>query len=59
MQTYLSKTKYLSYLRCQKLLWLQVYAPDEASPISEHQRRIFEQGKKMEIHARIGYPQGY
>jgi hypothetical protein len=55
----LSKSKYLSGLQCEKRLWLEINDPDKASPVSESQQRLFDQGKEVGELARSHFPCGY
>ncbi|MBI2486093.1 MAG: hypothetical protein HYW01_03865 [Deltaproteobacteria bacterium] len=54
-----SKSKYLSGLQCHKHLWLEINDPDKASPVSESQQRLFDQGKEVGELARSHFPSGY
>lgn len=47
MQRNLSKSKYLAGLQCEKRLWLEINDPVKASPVSESQQRLFDQGKEI------------
>jgi hypothetical protein len=58
MVSYLSKSKYLLALQCTKRLWLELNAPYKAPPLSESQRRIFENGTQVGIEARTRFPEG-
>ena len=55
----LSKSKYLSGLQCERRLWLAVNEPGKASPVSESQQRLFDQGKEVGELARSHFPGGY
>jgi len=48
----LSKTDYLRYLQCPKLLWLQKNRKELAPKITEVQQSIFDQGYIVENYAR-------
>src|SRR3990172_12049127 len=59
MSKNLSKSKYLSGLQCEKRLWLEINDPDKASETPEYQKRLFDQGKEVEILARSYFGEGY
>jgi hypothetical protein len=58
MKRNLSKSKYISGLQCEKRLWLEINDPDKATPMSEAQQRILEQGTEVGILAREQLPGG-
>lgn len=55
---FLSKSKYLSGLQCQKLLWYQYNAKDQIPPISVATQAIFDQGHIVGELAKKLYPEG-
>jgi hypothetical protein len=54
----LSKSKYLSGLQCPKRLWLKIHTPDKATPITNAQQRMFDQGQEVGKFARNQFPHG-
>ena len=54
----LSKSKYLSAFQCHKRLWLEFHDPEKATPVSEVQQAIFNQGHYVGELAREQYPDG-
>jgi len=54
----LSKSKYMSGDQCEKRLWLEINDPDKATPMSQGQERILEQGTEVGILAREQFPGG-
>ena len=54
----LSKSKYLSAFQCHKRLWLEFHDPEKATPVSEVQQAIFNQGHYVGEIAREQYPDG-
>jgi len=54
----LSKSKYISGTQCEKRLWLEINDPDKATPMTEGEERILEQGTEVGILAREQFPGG-
>jgi hypothetical protein len=57
-RAHLTKSRYLSGLRCQKQLWLEVYSPKHRTPPDEGQRAIMEQGIQVGQEAWKLFPRG-
>ena len=55
---YLTKSKFLQGLNCQKCLWLSVNNPEKAKPIDTSTARRFENGKKIGEFAQQLFPGG-
>ncbi len=54
----LSKTRFLSGLRCPKSLWLDCHEPDLADPVDEGRQALFDQGHMVGALARERYAGG-
>ncbi|MBK9293911.1 MAG: DUF2779 domain-containing protein [Oligoflexia bacterium] len=54
----LSKSKIMQGLQCAKSLYLSVYSPDLAAPISDSQQALFDQGHEVGLEAQKLYPGG-
>ena len=54
----LSKTKFLSGLRCEKKLWFEIHSPELASPPSETKKRTFAFGHEVGARAREYFGEG-
>ncbi|MFC2026076.1 DUF2779 domain-containing protein [Chloroflexota bacterium] len=59
MNTYFTKSKYLSGLQCLKRLWCEEKTPERAAEISTSQRRILEQGREVGIKALEYFHDGF
>ena len=57
-QMYLSKSKYLSGLQCDKLLWTQYNAKEEIPPVDEATQVIFDRGHLIGEFATEYFPDG-
>ena len=44
---YLSKSRYLSARQCDLRLWLEIHAPEQASPLGDAQLHIFRMGSEV------------
>ena len=55
----LSKSKFLSAFQCEKKLWLEIHDKDKATPISDVQKSIFDQGHYAGEVAQTYFPDGY
>jgi predicted RecB family nuclease len=55
---HLSKSRYLSGLRCDRRLWLDTHSPSDATPPSEAQRHIFSMGSEVGRAAHSLFPDG-
>ena len=58
MQSYLTKSKYLSGLQCHKRLWYEKNHPERASSLSRAQHRLFRQGREVGERARTLFSEG-
>jgi hypothetical protein len=58
MNAYLSKSKYLVALQCEKRLWLEVNRRDLLPPIPPVRQRVFDQGHEVGRLARGQFPEG-
>jgi hypothetical protein len=56
--TILSKSKYLAFLQCAKLLWYNYNAKDKIPPPDAATQAIFDQGHEVGLIARELYPGG-
>ena len=60
MKSYrLSKSKFLSAFQCEKKLWLEIHDKDKATPISEVQKSVFDQGHYVGELAQTYFPGGF
>lgn len=55
---YLSKTLYMSGLRCHKALWLHKYLPEFKDPATAEQESMFNFGAEIGVYARDLFPGG-
>ncbi|WP_448381035.1 DUF2779 domain-containing protein [Gloeomargarita sp.] len=55
---YLTKSRYMKGVQCPKYLWLDVHAPEKASPPSENQKTQWQQGTEVGILGRKYFPDG-
>jgi hypothetical protein len=55
---HLSKSLYLSALRCDRRLWLKVHRPEEATPPGDAQLHIFSMGTEVGLAAHSLFPGG-
>ena len=54
----ISKSRYLTGLQCDRLLWMQFNAKDEIPPPSEGTQAIFDQGHLVGQEARSSFRKG-
>lgn len=54
----LSKSRFIDGLRCSRCLYLKVYRPDLADPVTEEAQARFDVGNRVGALARKRYPEG-
>lgn len=59
MVYYLTKSRYLNGLQCQKRLWYEKNHPERTTAASRSQQRIFNQGKEVGRRAQELFPGGH
>lgn len=55
---YLSKSRYLSALQCDRRLWLDIHDPDSATPLGDATLHIFQMGTEVGQAAHHLFPNG-
>ncbi len=55
---YLSKSRYLAARQCDRRLWLELHAPEQATPLAEAQRHLFRVGDEVGRAAHALFPGG-
>jgi len=57
-EPYLSKSRYLAALQCDRRLWLEVHTPDQATPAGEGELQLFRVGDEVGRAAHGLFPGG-